>query len=669
MRLKKSKTIPGTRATAAGQQPHRSSATGETVPPFPIPPPPREWLAAFIAAVTFLAFLPVVKNGFVQWDDATLLENLGYRGLGLSQLQWIVAGFHLGHYQPLVWLTYAFDHSLWWMDPFGYHLTSLLFHVGNAVLVYHLALRLMAFARPVETAAHAKSLALAGAATALTFAVHPMRVEAVAWASARAEVLSTLFVLASALFYLRAHEVAGARKRSVPWMRLSVAAYAFSLLAGPYGIMLPAILLIWDIYPLRRATSWPSPVGSNARTLYAEKIPFLFVATVFCGLIVAARMSAPDAADPHAVRGLDWTFSQLAAPAFYLWKTILPFNLAPAYELSGSALASLIVASMLICTAMVVLRRSWPMLAVIGFCYLVLLLPIFRAPLHQPGLADRYAYLAALPWAFLAGVAVSKFPERAKLNRFAGRGASAAALLILSGLGALTWQKISGWQDTETLWNMAAAESPSSRAYFELAALAETRGKHDEAIGLYRKVVEIDNRRWDVHERAGALLQSRGRIAEAVEHFRRALQENPNAVGARENLAVGLVTLGQIDEAVHHFREVLQLAPERNENRVKLGTILAVQGRTAEAADVLRAAAKLEPDNGRISLRLGQALAAEGKLNEAVQYFRDAARLLREDADAHESLGRALAELGQREEAARHLRAALKILRSTPAAR
>ncbi|MGH7855036.1 MAG: tetratricopeptide repeat protein, partial [Candidatus Binatia bacterium] len=631
----------------------------------------RNWIPAVVVVMTFLVFHPVLKNGFVDWDSATLVDNSSYRGLGLRELQWLIATFQFGQYQPLLWLTFALDYILWWMDPFGYHWTSLLLHIGSAVVFYHVAWRLISLARACAAPGRALSAAMAAGVAALVFAVHPLRVEPVAWASGRAQILSALFGLLSVFCYLRANDCAESVRPSRHWMRLSICAYVCSLLAGPVGVMLPIVFLILDTYPLRRSTGLSSAFPSDARRLYWEKTPYFLAAIAFCGVSLIARIDEPTVALSYGAGIVEWTLHQLAAPAFYLWKAILPVALSPAYELRGWSLAVGVLASALICIGAIAIRKSWPALAVAWFCYLVLLLPVLRAEFPaQQILADRYTYLAGLPWALLAGIAVLRSFHVGKacgrLQVTLGTGIAATTLIAL---GVLTWVQVATWQDAETLWKKAVAASPSSRAYFNLATVSEAQGKYDDAAVFYSRVAEIDTQRWDAHEKAGLLLQQRGKISEAVEHYRVVVQFNPRAVEARNNLAAGLVNLGHIGEAVQHFRKLLELAPERNETRVKLGTILAVHGRAGEATEILMAAAKADPNDGNIFLRLGQVLAAQGKLPEAVHYFREATRLRTEDAETHENLGRALLDLGKKDEAARHLREALRLLRSTPAAR
>ncbi len=163
-----------------------------------------------IAALTFAAFLPVLRNGFVSWDDdKNFVENPHFRGLGLEQLHWMWTTFHMGHYVPLSWMTLGADYSLWGMNPAGYHLTSLLLHAANAVVVFLLARRLLAVNSREATSDADVPVALAAGFAALVFALHPLRVESVAWATERRDVLSGLFFFLSILIYVKSRELPG----------------------------------------------------------------------------------------------------------------------------------------------------------------------------------------------------------------------------------------------------------------------------------------------------------------------------------------------------------------------------------------------------------------------------------------------------------------------------
>src|SRR5206468_721385 len=209
-------------------------------------PAAAAWMVpAGIALVVIACFLPTLRNDFVLWDDdLNFTDNPSYRGLSWRQLHWMFTTVHGGHYQPLSWVTLGLDYTLWGMNPTGYHLTSLLLHAVNAVLFYHVVVVLLRRAAVTASAG-------AAAVGALFFAIHPLRVESVAWASERRDVLSGLFYLATVLAYVRmaaAERTGGARR----WYLVSLACFVLSLLSKAWGMTLPIVLVLLDVYPLRR---------------------------------------------------------------------------------------------------------------------------------------------------------------------------------------------------------------------------------------------------------------------------------------------------------------------------------------------------------------------------------------------------------------------------------
>ena len=197
------------------------------------------WLPLLVFAISLFVFLPAVGNDFVNWDDdRNFLDNSSYRGLSFENLKWMFTTFHLGHYHPLTWFTLGLDYVLWGMNPSGYHLTNALLHAATSWLVYLVVLQLLQLARREEEPTPA--LLFSATLGALIFAIHPLRVESVAWVSERRDVLSGLFYVGSVLLYLRGR------------LWTSVGVFAAALLSKVIVAGLPIVLLALDVYPLRR---------------------------------------------------------------------------------------------------------------------------------------------------------------------------------------------------------------------------------------------------------------------------------------------------------------------------------------------------------------------------------------------------------------------------------
>jgi hypothetical protein len=351
-----------------------------------------------LAVLTLAVFAPALGTGFVNWDDQTaLLDNPSYRGLGWSQIRWMLTTFLLGHYSPLAWLSFGLDYLFWGLEPTGYHLTSALLHAANTVLFYLVAQRLL---RGTGGAGADPGIRLCAGVAAALFAIHPLRVESVVWVSARRDVLSGVFFLPAVLAYLRAVE-APDRSRRLRWHAVSLAAFAAALLSKATVVPLPAVLLLLDVYPLRR----PRAVGW--RRLLPEKAPYLALAGAATVLGAIAR------AYGHRVLGGHGFGTQVALAGYGLvfqpWAFLWPLRLSPLYEWLGPAdprawrFLVPLAAFAMVTAALVALRRRWPAALAAWVYSALMLLPVSSLVMHMgPYLAaDRYSYLSGLGWALL----------------------------------------------------------------------------------------------------------------------------------------------------------------------------------------------------------------------------------------------------------------------------
>ncbi|MGH9024406.1 MAG: tetratricopeptide repeat protein [Acidimicrobiia bacterium] len=534
----------------------------------------RAWLmAVVIVLLTLTSFLPVLQNDFVAWDDGkNFLENPGYRGLGAEQIRWMFTNMRMGHYIPLTWLTLGFDYAVWGMDARGYHLTSLVLHAATAVAFFFVARRLLASGRSGDLIAD--RAASAGAAlAALLFAVHPLRVESVAWATERRDVLSGLFYLIALLAYSKDTERMGGRRS---WYWASLGLFACALLSKSTAVSLVPVLLILDIYPFRRVGGRVGWWTSEARRIYAEKLPFAVLATAasivaFVALIRLGNMaSIGDIGLPGRVA------ISIYSIAFYLWKTILPVHLSPMYELkphpnflSWPFLLSAIVVAAATALALV-LRRRWPPLLAGWTVYLVALLPVLGIFQNGPQMAaDRYSYLACLPWALMAGAALTWYwrarPARPRVGVVAAR--VAATILVLGGL---TWQQTRIWRNDVSLWSHALSLDPTNSVAANnlgVRLLAEGRVAEEQRY-LAQTVETVAGRPMDPRDSVaarffslGEALQRGGDFAGAARYYEQALVLDPRLYEAWNNLGVIHVTRGEFLEGLAAFVRALETNP------------------------------------------------------------------------------------------------------------
>lgn len=568
-----------------------------------------------VFAVSFFVFLAAIGNGFVNWDDdRNFLDNLAYRGLSFDHLWWMATNFHLGHYHPLTWLTLGLDFVLWGMNPGGYHFTNILLHAITAVLVYYLIQLLLQLAFHKEWAP--PGLKMGAVLAALLFAIHPLRVESVAWISERRDVLSGLFYVATLLLYLRGRIVA------------ALVAFTAALLSKVIVATLPVVLLILDWYPLRRRWSW---------RMALEKVPF-FALALGAGLIGVGRY---EAGLTGAVADLDidpWLRLMLSfyGLAFYVWKTLLPFGLYAQYVYRADPQpfdVPLVIGALFVVVTTVVLfvmRRRWPAGLAVWGCYVVTLLPVLSLLRldRQQYVADHHSYLATLGLAALGGAAFYHF--------FRGprpQWALFASLLVMLVLCERTVRQIGVWEDSVTLWTHTLKGNPLSIV---------------------------------AHNNLGRALAERGQPDQAIEHFRRAVEIRPSYVHARYNLGNLLMRQNRLTEAEQQLRQVVEEQAGLARAHSDLGNCLLRQGKTAEAEQQYREALEIDPSFADVHYNLAMALHHQGRVKEAEEYYRQAIELDPGNADAHNNWGVLLESQGDLEAALAQYRRALEIEPNNP---
>src|SRR5712691_1046038 len=602
---------------------------------------------------------------------------------------------------PLTWISFALDYLLWGMNPFGYHLTNLLLHAASAVLVFLIARRLLSAAAPGQDRT---GLLLGSVAAALFFSIHPLRVESVAWATERKDVLCGLFYLLAVGAYLRSWRGPAEGAVARRWYWSSVVFFALALLSKAMAMTLPVTLLILDIYPLHRLTrgtgGW---LLATARNLVHEKLPYLALSVASA----ASAMHALVRADVlTATTTLTWP-QRIAISCydlvFYVRKTVLPFVLSAMYELpervdlSAWPFLPSVIMVVGLTAGSALLRRQVYALSAVWAGYLVALSPVMGLAHNGYQIAaDRYTYLPCLGWALLVGAGARlAWQSSLAYREWARIPALALPALVLGAVGTLTWIQVGVWRDSKTLWSHALAVQPSAIAHSSVAARLEWEGRTEEAlahqreaarlrpgrpevqavvglalsragytteaIGHLREAIRIRPQLADAHTGLGVALAREGMAREAMEHFSEAIRLDPKSAEIRNSYGVALGRLGQIDRAIDQFREALRLDPADADAHRNLGLTLLQQGKVQEAIPEFRAALVTKPHDWQVYQNLGLALAQQGKLPEATEQFRRAVSLQPRSADVHYNLGVALGRQGQMAEAIEHYREALRI--------
>jgi tetratricopeptide (TPR) repeat protein len=641
-------------------------------------------VCGFLVLAVFLVFGRTLDHGFINYDDNKYVSENRHVAGGLTAegIGWAFTSRQCSNWHPLTWLSHMADCQLYDLKPWGHHLSSLLLHAATAVVLFLVLRRMTGETWPSTF-------------VAAVFAIHPLRVESVAWVAERKDVLNGLcfaLTLAAYVGYVR-HRFSWARYLAV------IGFFALGLMAKPMLVTLPFVLLLLDYWPLGRLVAGPLRVPSasfcwggsssaatpeatvqlspqrnlDGRTahgvclLLVEKLPLFALSAASCAITVVAQRGAMEslAYTSMATRIGNAAVSYVA----YLGQMFWPTNLAVIYPHPGSDLPAWQVAAALgvlaaISAGVAALCRRAPYLLVGWLWYLGMLVPVIG--LVQVGLqarADRYTYLPqiglyiAIAWGIadlcsrpkaICGAGVppalcSRDGRTTRSWRWRGWICGVAAASVLAVLMGLTYHQASFWRDSETLFVHALeCTTGNAVAHCNLGIALVDRGEIEKGIEHYREALRIDPNSVLAHNDLGEALQRLGRDDLAIGQFEAVLQLAPNHADALYNLGESLRRQGKLAEAVVQFTKSLILDPDRADAHTNLGAALGQQGRTIEAIAQFNEALRIDPGCVEAWDNLGVAYAAQGRLDEAIQQYRQALRLAPSYAPARRHLEEAL---------------------------
>jgi tetratricopeptide (TPR) repeat protein len=549
-------------------------------------------IALLLALTTLLAYLPVTRDAFLDYDDDDYVTNNQQvqNGLTFAGLKWAFTSFHAANWHPLTWLSHMADCELFGLNPGAHHFVNALFHAANTALLFILLLRLTKKIWPC-------------AFVAALFAWHPLHVESVAWISERKDVLSTFFALLSLLSYAK---FATENCRRSFWFALIF--FAVGLLAKPMLVTLPFVLLLLDFWPLQRFNN------STIRQLFAEKIPFFLLTAASCVVTFLAQRNGEAVVSLQKVSLHYRLENVLTAYAGYLQKIFWPENLAAIYpmpeKISALAVAAAVIFLVFISAAAWLARKRSPYLIVGWLWFLGTLVPVIG--LVQVGgaaLADRYTYFPAIG-IFLAVTLGAR--DLANRFQFPKIILPAAFVLILGACVILTEKQLHFWRDSQTLFTRALAVTENNDiAHANLGVAFEQEGKLAEALAEYRAAEKLTPTRYQIHNNLGNLLDNLGQPDAALAEYQEAVRLNPTLPFLHDSLGSVLVESGRFAEAMNEFTNAAQLDPAYPWPHFQMAKALLKQGRDAEAIDEFRAALRLDPENFQILAYTAHVLAAE----------------------------------------------------------
>jgi tetratricopeptide (TPR) repeat protein len=599
-------------------------------------------IAAALVTLTLGLYAPVVDHGFINFDDPEYVVDNPHVTGGLTRagVVWAFTHPHSANWHPLTWLSHMLDCELFGLDASAHHLVSVAVHAAASVALFAALSAMTGATWP-------------SALVAALFALHPLRVESVAWIAERKDVLSGLFWMLALGAY-----AAWVRRPGPGRYALLVAAFTAALLAKPMAVTLPAVLLLLDWWPLRR-TARLAP-----RRLVGEKLPLFVLAAAVSVVTVVVQHEAGAVSSLAHTPLAGRVANALVSYATYLGKAFWPSRLAVFYPYTGDLPAWQVAGAAVLLAALsaVALReaRRRPYVTVGWLWFLVTLAPVIgivRA--GDQAMADRFTYVP------LVGIAiVVAWGGRELLGTRPALAATVAgAALVACALA--TSAQLAHWRSTEALFAHALAVTADNHlAHTNLGEVLMKSGRPAEATEHFTEALRLRPGSAKVHVNYGMVLAGRGERDAAARHYAEAVRLDPRSAMAHYNWGLVLAEQSQLDEAIGHYREALRLDPRYANAHTNLGWALAEQGRLDEAVAEYRAALGLRPDLATAHNNLAVALEDLGRTDEAAAHYREAARLTPADWRPRYNLAALLVRTGRVDEGIAEYRT---ILRSAPA--
>jgi len=615
------------------------------------------WAAVLISLFLILTivavFWPVKNFRFINLDDEEYVtENPQVlNGLSLNGVIWAFTTKHCSNWHPLTWLSHMLDTELYGLNPRGHHLTNLLFHLANTLLLFWVLKRMTGM------------LWESGFVAAL-FALHPLHVETVAWVAERKDVLSTFFWMLTMGAYVHYVHQASTRRYLLVFF-----SFALGLLSKPMIVTLPLVLLLLDYWPLGRLHWRLEEQGSQGKTaisgafrLVWEKVPLLILVVVSCVLTIWAQRGtiAPLEALPLGTRMANALISYVS----YVGKMVWPCRLAvqypyperfPLWQVAGAGLFLIGVSFLVVREA-----RRRPYLVVGWLWYLGTLVPVIGiVQVGIQAMADRYTYVPLIGlfimiiWGGVGSLSQWRY-RRMALPLFAA--------LIITLLIVLIRTQLLYWNDTIKLYQHSLDLTEKNyHVHYNLGVTLTGEGRNEEAKAQYAEVLKIRPDYYKALSAMGVILSRQRKYSEAIAYYKEALRIKPDHADTHYNLGRAFFQLGKYEDAIKAYKEAIRIKPDDADTYVLIGIALTRQGKYDEAIASHREAIKIKPNLVDAHNNLGITLALQGRHQEAIAHFNEVLRMKPNIADVYYNIGLALTEQGKIKEAIDQFSKALRI--------
>ncbi|MBN1788288.1 MAG: tetratricopeptide repeat protein [Sedimentisphaerales bacterium] len=569
------------------------------------------WICLVLAAAATAVYYQVYSYEFVNFDDPVYVYANPHIRTGLTgeTIKWALTAGYAANWHPLTWLSHAMDWQLYSFRPGGHHVTSLIFHVANTVLLFIVLYKMTKAFWP-------------SAYVAALFALHPMHVESVAWVSERKDVLSTFFWMLTMLAY-----ASYVYKPKIRRYLLILLFFALGLMSKPMLVTVPFVLLLLDFWPLERMSFKSEQDDSRRSILYLviEKIPLflMVIASSVVTFIVQRKAGAMTVGEEYGpvVRIANAAISYVQ----YIIKMLWPVRLAMFYPHQGKNISFGLAggaAVLLLLITIVILRFGVKRRYLITgwFWYLGTLVPVIGiVQVGTQAFSDRYSYIT-LTGLFII-IAWGGAELFVKWHRHKSVGWT-ASIMILFVLAVCAHLQQSYWKNSLTLCEHALLVTRDNyKAHFSIGPILIENGRFEEAIRHNKEALRIRPNSLEALNGLAVSLHSAGKIDEAVDYYIQILQMDPNMAVTRANLAMALTSQGKVAEAVEHYRIVAE-ATDAPQNYFDYGKALLQLGRYEEAEKAFRKALPADPHNPDVLCNLASSLYGQKKVDEAIGLFK-----------------------------------------------
>ncbi len=631
----------------AARIPSKSRRQNDAVRPlYPVSFKTVTAIAVVLVAIILFIYAPVLNYGFLSYDDPAYVSRNAQvlRGLTGKGVLWAFTTGHSANWHPVTWLSHMLDVQMYGMNAGLHHLTNLLLHIANALLLFALLFR--------TTGAWRRS-----AVVAALFAAHPLHVESVAWIAERKDVLSTLFWMLTMHAYVNY-----VGKPRLSRYLMVVAVFGLGLMSKPMLVTLPFVLLLFDVWPLGRVRFEAGQLQVWLR-LVREKVPLFMMATASSVVTIMVQWSGGTVKSFRAAPLYERAANALVSYVAYLGQTVWPRNLAAYYPYGHASFWWVVASASVLIVAFIIVTRFYrdhPYILVGWLWYVFTLVPVIG--LIQVGAqarADRYTYVPLIGAFILGTWGIPAALERWRYRRVA---LQAAACILVCALAAAARSQVRYWESDLALWEHAVqvtADNYFARTNLGFALIGG--GDLSAGIAQYAESLRINPDSAETHNALGTALLRQGQLDAAMEQYTVALRIDPRFADAHGNRGIVLAQRGNTEEALSEFRKALEISPDHPEIQYNFGFALANQGRLDEAISCYRKALAMRPDYPDAHLQMGNAFARKGMLGEAEIEFTRALQIKPDYADAHHNLGVILLRQNRQDEAAAHFNEASRI--------